>query len=212
MVAKVIIIKDEKPIDQVVIDTQEMSIGRKSDCDITIKDPAVSGNHARIIVEDGMVSIEDLGSTNGVHIGGHKVQKQILKPGEVVTIGEHTLKFVLEKGAVGAVVKPAEPKPVSPPVEPTVFDFNQSYLKVENGADAGTKIQLQDTMTTVGEPGIQVAAVSKRPQGHFIIHVDGGKDKDKVPLVNGEPTGFKSRKLEAGDVIEIAGIQMKYCV
>ena len=66
-------------------------------------------------------------------------------------------------------------------------------------------------MTTVGEPGIQVAAVSKRPQGHFIIHVDGGKEKDKVPLVNGEPTGFKSRKLEPGDVIEVADIQMEYC-
>jgi ribosome-associated protein YbcJ (S4-like RNA binding protein) len=42
--------------------------------------------------------------------------------------------------------------------------------------------------------------------------VDGGKDKDKVPMVNGEPTGFKSRKLIDGDEIEVAGIEMEYRV
>ena len=47
-------------------------------------------------------------------------------------------------------------------------------------------------------------------QGHFIIHVDGGKGK--VPLVNGEPTGFKARKLEHDDEIEVAGILMEYTV
>jgi hypothetical protein len=65
-------------------------------------------------------------------------------------------------------------------------------------------------MTTIGVPGIQVAAVSRRPQGHFIIHVDGGKEKARVPLVNGEPIGFKSHKLEDKDKIEVADTKMEY--
>ena len=81
-----------------------------------------------------------------------------------------------------------------------------------SGANACDRIELKEALTSIGEPGVQVAAVSKRPKGHYIIHVDGGKNKDKVPLVNGEPTGFKSRKLEPGDIIEVAGIQMEYCV
>ncbi|MFT5211265.1 MAG: hypothetical protein ACI9CE_003004 [Flavobacterium sp.] len=67
-------------------------------------------------------------------------------------------------------------------------------------------------LTAIGESGIQIAAMSKRPQGHFIIHVDGGKDKNKVPSVNGESIGFKSHKLKLGDIIEVAGNQMEYYI
>jgi FHA domain len=199
MVVKIVILKDDKPIEQVLIKGRTASIGRKSDCDISIKDPAVSGNHARLKeTRDGYL-IEDLGSTNGVHISGQKITQRILKNEDVVTIGEHQLRFLISKS--GARKAQATEK---------VADGG--YLKVTSGADSGNRIELMEALTTVGEPGIQVAAVSRRPTGHFIIHVDGGKDKDKVPLVNGEPTGFKSRKLEPGDMIEVAGIQMEYCI
>ncbi|MBL6690132.1 MAG: hypothetical protein ISP91_07050 [Pseudomonadales bacterium] len=71
---------------------------------------------------------------------------------------------------------------------------------------------LEDSMTSIGVAGVQMAAVSKRPQGHFIIHVDGGKDRNKTPVVNGEPIGFKSKKLEVGDLIEVADLQFEYCI
>lgn len=197
MVVKIVILKNDKPIDQVVIKGPTASIGRKSDCDISIKDPAVSGNHAQIKKTPDGYLIEDLGSTNGVHISGHKINRKILKNEDVVTIGEHQLRFLISKTEV---------------TQSTQNVASAGYLMVTSGANSGDRIDLKDALTTVGKPGIQVAAVSKRPKGHFIIHVDGGKDKDKVPLVNGEPTGFKSRKLEPGDIIEVAGIEMEYCV
>lgn len=92
-----------------------------------------------------------------------------------------------------------------------VTSQTDGYLKVVVGGDPGEVVKLQESLTTVGIPGIQVAAVSKRPQGHFIIHVDGGKDRNKTPVVNGEPIGFKSRKLEVGDLIEVADLQFEYC-
>ena len=199
MVVKIVILKDDKPIDQVVIRGGTASIGRKSDCDISIKDPAVSGNHARLKkTRDGYL-IEDLGSTNGVHIAGQRITQKILKNEDVVTIGEHQLRFLFSKTDAGKN-------------QVTESAVDGGYLKVISGANSGDRIELKEALTTLGEPGIQVAAVSKRPKGHFIIHVDGGKDRDKVPLVNGEPTGFKSRKLEPGDIIEVAGIEMEYCV
>ena len=86
------------------------------------------------------------------------------------------------------------------------------YLKYVQGGDPGQVVMLEDSMTSIGVAGVQMAAVSKRPQGHFIIHVDGGKDRDKTPVVNGEPIGFKSKKLEVGDLIEVADLQFEYCI
>ncbi|MCH7741839.1 MAG: FHA domain-containing protein [Proteobacteria bacterium] len=199
MVVKIIIMKDDKPIDQVIMRGNSASIGRKSDCDISIKDPAVSGNHAQLKkTRDGYL-IEDLGSTNGLHLAGQKISQKVLKNEDVVTIGEHQLRFLFSDADAGEN-------------QSTENAAEGGYLKVINGANTGDRIELKEALTSIGEPGVQVAAVSKRPKGHYIIHVDGGKNKDKVPLVNGEPTGFKSRKLEPGDIIEVAGIQMEYCV
>ncbi|MBD3649164.1 MAG: FHA domain-containing protein, partial [Pseudomonadales bacterium] len=144
--------------------------------------------------------IQDLGSTNGIFINGKKVKQQVLKADDVITIGQHQMKCAFKVSEkTGEIVKP----------RPTSTGTGAS-LKILSGKEAGTRITLNEALTTIGEPGIQVAAVSKRPQGYFIIHVDGGKDRERVPLVNGEPTGFKSRKLEPGDKIEVAGIQMEY--
>jgi len=206
MTSKIIVIKDDKPIQQIALKGDVISIGRRSDCDISIKDPAVSGVHARIkkIGEDFV--IKDSDSTNGVHMGGKRIKRQVLKHDDLITIGEHRLKVVINSdvtvqkatGETGKTKKGGGSAAGS------------GILRYLNGEDEGSELALIEGLTTIGKPGIQVAAVSKRPQGYFIIHVDGGKDKDRVPLVNGEPTGFKSRKLEDGDRIEVAGITMEY--
>ena len=197
---KIIVIRDDKPIDQITFTGDTAIIGRKSDCDLSIKDPAVSGNHAKLQKFGDSYIIHDLGSTNGIVYRGRRVKQQVLKNEDVIIIGEHKLKFLIGDGSV-------------PPRELTRIhrsEAGRGFLKVLNGEQAGNKIVLDEGLTRIGVPGIQVAAVSRRPQGHFIIHVDGGKDKERVPLVNGEPTGFKSRKLEPGDIIEVAGIRLEY--
>lgn len=202
MSVKVILIKD-KPVGQFLIENDITSIGRRSECDISIKDPAVSGSHAQIQKLGKNYVIEDLGSTNGVVYNGRKVKQQILRNNDVVNIGEHQLKFLIAADSAGAARQPAAAKAASAgPLK--------AQLVVIGGEDAGKKMGLEEGLTTIGVPGIQVAAVSKRPQGHFIIHVDGGKDKDRVPLVNGEPIGFKSHKLEDKDKIEVADMEIEY--
>ena len=202
MSVKIILIKD-KPIGQFVVSADITSIGRKSECDISIKDPAVSGNHARIQKLGRNYVIEDLGSTNGVVYKGRKVKQQILKHNDVVSIGEHQLKFLITGDSV------IEERPRTLVTTPSTTQI-RAQLVVLSGEDVGKKISLEEGMTTIGVPGIQVAAISRRPQGHFIIHVDGGKEKARVPLVNGEPTGFKSHKLEDKDKIEVADTKMEY--
>ncbi|HEU4513412.1 MAG TPA: DUF3662 and FHA domain-containing protein [Nocardioidaceae bacterium] len=70
-------------------------IGRGTDADLRINDPGVSRRHAEIRVLPGanvpVVSIVDLGSTNGMLVNGQRVQQATLNDGSVVKIGNTSM-------------------------------------------------------------------------------------------------------------------------
>lgn len=218
MTVKIIVIREDKPIEQVLMEQHKLVIGRRAECDIPIKDPAVSGNHAEIeFVGNGYI-LRDLGSTNGVHVRGKQIKEHALKHEDLITIGEHQLRVLITDNK--PPVKQGTAKPVTEALNRDITEVRNvpvtnevdGYLKYIQGGDPGQVVKLDDSMTSIGVAGVQMAAVSKRPQGHFIIHVDGGKDREKTPVVNGEAIGFKSKKLEVGDLIEVADLQFEYCI
>ncbi len=82
-------------------------------------------------------------------------------------------------------------------------------LQVLSGAFAGRELELTKALTTLGRPGVQVAAITRRAEGYFIVHVESGKEGD-FPLVNGEPIGPQARKLTDNDVVQLAGVKMGF--
>jgi hypothetical protein len=84
-------------------------------------------------------------------------------------------------------------------------------LQVLSGTFAGRELELTKALTTLGRPGIQVAAISRRADGYFIVHVESGKDDD-FPLVNGSSIGPQARSLKDNDVIQLAGVKMGFFV
>ena len=69
-------------------------IGRSATCQVTIEDPLVSREHARIRISDERATIEDLGSRNGVQVGGVPLRgRHELRDGERVRIGTQELVF-----------------------------------------------------------------------------------------------------------------------
>ena len=82
-------------------------------------------------------------------------------------------------------------------------------LQVLSGTFAGRELELNKALTTLGSPSIQVAAITRRAEGFYIVHVDGGK-QNKHPLVNGQDIGAEARKLSDNDVIELAGVKMGF--
>lgn len=69
-------------------------IGRTHDCAIRIDSPRVSRHHARIRVNDGRASVEDLGSKNGTFVDGARLDgPRGLEDGENVCIGPALLIF-----------------------------------------------------------------------------------------------------------------------
>jgi len=84
-------------------------------------------------------------------------------------------------------------------------------LQVLSGAFAGRELELTKALTTLGRPGVQVAAITRRAEGYYIVHVESGKEDD-FPLVNGQPIGAQARKLADNDVVQLAGVKMGFFV
>ena len=82
-------------------------------------------------------------------------------------------------------------------------------LQVLSGAFAGRELELTKALTTLGRPGVQVAAITRRAEGYYIVHVESGKEGD-YPLVNGQPIGPTARKLSDNDVVQLAGVKMGF--
>jgi len=95
-----------------------------------------------------------------------------------------------------AAVAPA-PKPGGQPL---------GAIQLLSGGNAGKELELTKPLTTLGKPGVQVAVLTRRPQGYFITHVEGAKR----PAVNGQEIGAAPHSLKDHDVIELAGIKMEF--
>ena len=82
-------------------------------------------------------------------------------------------------------------------------------LQVLSGTFAGRELELTKALTTLGRPGVQVAAITRRAEGYYIVHVESSKEDD-FPLVNGQPIGAQARKLTDNDVVQLAGVKMGF--
>ena len=77
---------------------REIIIGRSSDLDMVLVEDMVSRKHAKIVTDGRMVSIQDLGSTNGTFVNGEKVRSMQLKDGDRILIGTSIIKLVANSG------------------------------------------------------------------------------------------------------------------
>jgi pSer/pThr/pTyr-binding forkhead associated (FHA) protein len=87
--------------------------------------------------------------------------------------------------------------------------LKKAKLQVLSGAFAGRELEITKALTTLGRPGVQVAAITRRGEGYYIVHVDSGKPDD-FPLLNGSPIGAQATRLNDNDVIQLAGVKMGF--
>ncbi|MBN2500722.1 MAG: FHA domain-containing protein [Anaerolineales bacterium] len=75
---------------------QETSIGRKMENDCVINHSTVSRNHARIVREDGNFVLYDLNSTVGTFVNNIRVDRKILRTGDIILLGSYPMMFMYE--------------------------------------------------------------------------------------------------------------------
>jgi dipeptidyl aminopeptidase/acylaminoacyl peptidase len=80
----------------VALPSQMVTVGRAPDNDIVVGDPATSGHHGRIEPRSGSFWMSDLGSTNGTLVNGEPVIEKELSDGDLIAIGQNTIRFTLE--------------------------------------------------------------------------------------------------------------------
>src|SRR5262245_55674703 len=117
-------------------------IGRSPACRVLLEGPGVSRRHARIMVRDDDVVIEDLGSANGVLVNGERiVGPKELKEGDWLTIGGHSLQLVVDD-------RPAK----------SISGSRDDEDEVEE-VDFGTSTQRASQLVLTGEAALEMIEV-----------------------------------------------------
>ena len=137
--------------------TDRTTIGRVEDNTFHIADASVSSHHCEVHLRGSEIFIRDLNSTNGTFIEGNKIEESVLKPGQILRLGQVELKLEVEGAAAGAPATPGS-APISAPapakkqvdatmliprgvslnqleqggVRPSGFDTNASFSKKSN--------------------------------------------------------------------------------
>ena len=97
-----------------------------------------------------------------------------------------------------------------PGSSPSFRQILNAKVQVLNGKFAGREVDLNKALTTLGSPGAQVIAITKRSEGYYIVLVEN--KKAEPPKINGNPLGSQALKLNDNDVIELIGIKMGFFV
>jgi pSer/pThr/pTyr-binding forkhead associated (FHA) protein len=97
-----------------------------------------------------------------------------------------------------------------PPTIPVAISVHRNAkVQVLSGPFAGREMELTKVLTTLGRPGVQVAAITRRADAHYLVHVESGTP-GTFPLVNGNPIGAQAQRLRDNDVITLAGVKMGF--
>jgi hypothetical protein len=86
------------------------TIGRVEDNTFQIAEPSVSSHHCEILLKGSDVVVHDLDSTNGTFINGEKVGESVLKPGQILRLGQIEMRLETDAspGAAAGAKKPID--------------------------------------------------------------------------------------------------------
>ena len=213
---RMIVSIDSVVIKEVELTKERTTLGRRPYNDIVIDNLAVSGEHAVIHMADDGVEIEDVGSTNGTYVNAKAVTRQELRNGDIIEVGKYKIRFLQEAEGENfektmlfkpGMVPPSMGLPrAAAAATPQAAVPLSAVIRVMSGAAAGREVALLKVVTTIGKPGVAVASITKRHQGHVLAHVEG---PDR-PLLNGTPMGEAPVPLKHGDRITLAGTEMQF--
>ena len=82
-----------KHLERVPIEALPFRIGRVEGLELTIPSKSVSKHHAEIFVEDGMLRLRDLSSTNGTFVNRERVSGASLREGDIVHFAEFEFRL-----------------------------------------------------------------------------------------------------------------------
>ena len=206
------------------IQIENLAVSSEHACVVTILNDSFLedlGSTNGTLVNGNPIKKHILQNNDLVEIGKYKLK--FVNDGPVVTqttVEDFERTMVLR--APTAAPRPAPPPPAvpvaaplpaatpiatpSPAATPAPAVVQQAFIQLMSGPGVGKELPLTKSLTTLGKPGVQVAVITKRPQGYFITHVEGAN----FPVLNGRTLDNHAHALGDHDLIEIAGVKMEF--
>jgi pSer/pThr/pTyr-binding forkhead associated (FHA) protein len=78
------------------------TIGRLEDNVFQIPEQSVSSHHCEVLLKGSDVIVRDLNSTNGTYINGEKISEKVLRPGQILRLGNVEARLETDGSAAGA--------------------------------------------------------------------------------------------------------------
>ena len=228
--AKVLLKFRDNTISEVTLGRGAITVGRDSGNDIEIDNPAVSGIHARIWLEDNVIYIEDAGSTNGTYVNGEKINKVALNENDEVLIGKHHLDIQTSDEVLKKDDEDEPLTPVIPSLDKTMIldskirreltggqKEQKGEFVVISGPSEADRYELSDRIITIGKSAgalIKIKGFFAPKTAALINRTDKGytitpADRKKPVKVNGTPITAQ-QIMGDKDVIEVCGLTLQF--
>jgi len=153
----------------IFINKPDIVIGREKTSDIVIRKGFVSRRHAIIKSIGKLVSIKDLGSTNGTFVNNERIELKVLKDGDEIQAGEMLMKFFQEKLEPDAISQVAASKE-----EPPSAYYNRVFKICEAYFGTNTRFFLNRQIRSHLNKTPQTISISDRPELTKWIKISAG--------------------------------------
>jgi pSer/pThr/pTyr-binding forkhead associated (FHA) protein len=235
MMTKIILKFKDTVLNEIPVEKELVTIGRRSDNDIQIDNLAVSGHHARIFKAGDWFLIEDLDSLNGTFVNGKMIQESPLKNGDEILIGKHVLKFVstdvttssepeavLKKGVVGETmiidskVQQGMLAQISKDRSATSSGEVVGRFIILEGSTDQKEYELTERVTSVGKDSSAKIRLKGFFAPKFVAFINRGKEGYYISPAGGKEIRINDGvvstryKLQDGDIVQVAGVKMHF--
>jgi predicted component of type VI protein secretion system len=173
--AKLVLMFKNKMLNAFPLDEGKgLTIGRHPENDIVIQNVAVSGHHARIDRRGGQIQLIDLNSKNGTFLNGKAVRKGMLKDGDTIVMGKHSLRVDWTDAMDG--------EPADAAYEPGPIDLSSTIIM-----DSHPEVRSGAASLAEARPAVDCLSFLSGGQGEIALsrQVTIGKNNDADIVVNG---------------------------
>jgi hypothetical protein len=208
------------------LETGATGIGRDDDNVLQIDSLAVAPHHAVIDVEARGMVLKQLDMEYPLLVNGRKVHEHVLKDGDSIVVGKHELYFMDDDptdrvgggrrgGANEGAGDAAPATKVVPNVEAaaaaaTDKGIPEAGLQMLNGKHIGLVVPLRNPLTRLDRDEACSAVIARRVDGYFLASLSSADIREPAILVNNQPIGDASCKLNDGDIIRINKHRMRF--
>ncbi len=170
--AKLFWLQPDSSIIEFPLKAEQNLIGRTSRCDVRIKHPGISAEHAVIRVLPGSATVEDLGSTNGTRVNGKKIELHTLRHGDQIGVGRERLMYFAELDEAAKFIQPESIEPFALPAAGGESVNTTTEAPVKPSNKAAPPLSVPTAASAVSAPAEIKHQVAAKSEGFNISGLD----------------------------------------